>query len=92
MNSMAITINIAKNPRKVFLSKYGWGHDGKYEGWKRNLQTSPGLRGGKPKPDCREQSTGRIDTRVIDIRSTDSRTAGKFGGAPDSTTRLRTRG
>ena len=70
--NVAITINITKNSSKVFFSKYRWGHDGKYEGWERKSQTSPRLRGGKSKLDCREQSTGVIGNQVVDQRSTDS--------------------
>jgi len=69
---VAITINITKNSSKVFFSKYRWDHNEKYEGWERNSQTSPELCGGKPRLDCREQSMGRIGTRVVDLRSTDS--------------------
>ena len=52
MNSIqkdvAITIDIAKNPRKVFFSKDGWCHDENYKAEESDTQTSPGLREGKP--------------------------------------------
>ena len=54
---MAITIYIAKNPRKIFFRKNKWYHDEEYQAEERDTQTSPGLRGGKIKLDCREQST-----------------------------------
>ena len=43
---MAITMNITKEPRKIFLSKYSESHEVKFEGKERKLQTSPEYVGG----------------------------------------------
>ena len=67
---MAISMNIAKEFSKIFLSKYwGW-HGWKYEGKERKSQNSPRIHGGKSKTDCREQFTGRSVDRDGDLRAT----------------------
>ena len=70
---MAISMNIAKEFSKVFLSKYWRCHDWKYEGKERKSQTSPGIRREKLKSDCREQSIGGTADLVVDLRSTGNR-------------------
>ena len=46
---VAITINITKNPSKVFSSKYRWGHDGKYEVEEKKLANLPRITWGESK-------------------------------------------
>jgi len=67
---MAISIDITKDPRKILFSKNNRCHELKFGEKERNLQTSPGIRGGKQRSNCTEQSTKRSSKHVADLRST----------------------